>query len=91
MSVKKQRPEDGLRDEINRPVDAEALHHAAPDPLAPIGGQILRVEPPSWEYLTRILAEQADISSYGADGWELVSVTSHGFNEATYYFKRPKA
>ncbi len=91
MSVKRQRPEKALRDEMNRPIDGGVFCQAAPDPLAPIAGQILRVEPATWEYMTRTLAEHADISQYGADGWELVSVTSHGFNEATYYFKRPKA
>ncbi len=81
MTANRQRPEEALRDGMNRP----------PDPMAPIGGEILEAGPPRWEYLTRILQEQADISGYGEEGWELVSVTSHGFNEATYYFKRQKA
>ncbi len=90
MGVKRHRPEEVLRDEMNRPIDGGAFCQAAPDPLAPICGEILRTDPLVWEYLTKILGEQADISEYGAHGWELVSVTSHGFNEATYYFKRPK-
>ncbi len=81
MTAKRQRPEEALLGEINR----------TPDPLAPIGGEILQAEPPRWEYLTLVKGERADIARYGEEGWELVSVTPHGFNESTYYFKRQKA
>jgi hypothetical protein len=43
-----------------------------------------------WEYLVVVLAEQADINQYGEEGWDLLSVNPHAFNESTYYFKRLK-
>lgn len=46
--------------------------------------------PEKWEYLTVILGERADINLYGDEGWELVAVIPHAFNECTYYFKRLK-
>ena len=48
-----------------------------------------------WEYKSYFdtwrdheLTVDRDLSSLGADGWELVSVVVHGLR-ACYYFKRP--
>lgn len=61
---------------------------AEPDSMAP--WSIERSAPAKWEFLTQVNAAEADISRYGDEGWELVSVRDHGFNESIYYFKRPK-
>ncbi len=90
--TQKKRPEvDAIRNGINRPIDAEVLRQAAPDPLAPVASEILKAEPLTWEFTSAVLGERADIGRYLADGWEPVSVVEHGFNECIYYFKRPKA
>ena len=58
------------------------------DEIIPVG--ISAAGPVRWEYLAFIAGERADLNPYGADGWELVSVLTHAFNESTYHFKRPK-
>jgi len=63
--------------------------------VAPVAGEktvpaLLASVDQKWEYLVFIAGERADLNPYGADGWELVSVLTHAFNESTYHFKRPK-
>jgi hypothetical protein len=48
------------------------------------------VNPERWEYLQILLGGEPDLNPYGAEGWELLFTTEHGFNERIYYFKRPK-
>ena len=46
--------------------------------------------PPRWETCSKILPHQADISQFGADGWELVAVVglNHDPSMAVFHFKR---
>lgn len=47
--------------------------------------------PFQWEYRTAIMDREADLSQFGAEGWELVSVTPDAGDRATYYFKKRRA
>ena len=45
---------------------------------------------PRWETCSKVLPHQADLSQFGTDGWELVSVVGlvHDPSMAVYHFKR---
>lgn len=54
-------------------------------------------EPPQaqraqWEYRSGVMELGADLSQYGVEGWELVSVTPvpHDPGSAAYHFKRKR-
>lgn len=46
---------------------------------------------PAWEYRSEYLNRSADLSRFGAEGWELVSVAPAGGDMAMFYFKRRRA
>lgn len=48
--------------------------------------------PAQWEYKSRRMDLDADLTQYGQDGWELVSVAPlpHDPSMAAYHFKRRK-
>ncbi len=51
----------------------------APPPLAP-----------AWEYKTVVGRREADLNSFGADGWELIAAIPQPGDQTAYYFKRRK-
>lgn len=55
------------------------------------GGAPPAPRPFQWEYRSAIMDREADLSQFGAEGWELVSVTAEAGDRATYYFKRRRA
>ena len=57
-----------------------------PDAMAP--ASLLTVKPPKWEYRSLLLSRTADLSSYGREGWELVSVIPQPADQAMFYFRR---
>ncbi len=65
-----------------------AFHDAINDPMIPATLEV--AAPPRWEYRSVLLPREADINPYGAEGWELVSVTAQPGDQAVYYFRRPK-
>ncbi len=60
-----------------------------PDPMAP-GSMLEVLGPPLWEYKSVLLARDANINSFGADRWDLISVIPQPGDNAMYYFRRPK-
>jgi hypothetical protein len=74
----------------------EAATQETYDRVAPLSADkmvpatITPVDQKRWEYLVIIAGERTDLNPYGIDGWELVTVLTHAFNESTYHFKRPK-
>lgn len=47
--------------------------------------------PQQWEYKSRLMDREAPLDQYGAEGWELVSVTAAGADQAMFYFRRRRA
>lgn len=47
--------------------------------------------PYQWEYRSATMERDADLSQFGAEGWELVSVAAHPGDMAQFWFKRRKA
>jgi len=45
---------------------------------------------PAWEYRSELGPRLLDISSFGAQGWELVSVIPQPADQAVFYFRRKK-
>jgi hypothetical protein len=47
---------------------------------------------PAWEYKSRRMDLDADLTQYGQEGWELVAVTPlpHDPSQTMYHFKRRK-
>ena len=45
---------------------------------------------PRWEYRSKTMEVNADLTQYGDDGWELVSVSPlpHDPSQAVFHFKR---
>ena len=45
---------------------------------------------PRWEYRSKKMDVEADLTQYGQDGWELVAVVNipHDPGQAVYHFKR---
>lgn len=41
-----------------------------------------------WEYRTAIMDRDADLTQFGSEGWELVSVAPLPGDDAIFYFKR---
>jgi hypothetical protein len=44
--------------------------------------------PPRWEYRSRLMDREADLSQWGADNWECYAVTAAGADQAVFYFRR---
>ena len=72
----------------NRAAIDRGMTAASPDPMIP--ATLEAIAPPRWEYKSVLLARQADINSYGAAGWELISVIPQPGDNAMFYFRRPK-
>lgn len=73
--------------------------HQNPDGMAPrstnalpeaIPGVLSTSEPIKWEYQPVLGPRCLDLSNFGAEGWELISVISQPADQAIFYFKRPK-
>lgn len=45
-------------------------------------------KPQQWEYRSRLMDRETDLSQFGSEGWELASVTNAGADQAVFYFKR---
>ena len=58
------------------------------DPMTP--GTLSAMENPKWEYKSVLLDRRADLNPFGADGWELVSVSGQGADQMMFYFRRRK-
>jgi hypothetical protein len=43
-----------------------------------------------WEYRTRQMDREADLSQFGAEGWECYQVLDCGGDMAMFYFRRVK-
>ena len=43
---------------------------------------------PQWEYRSRLMERDCDLSQWAAEGWELVSVVGQPADQCMYYFKR---
>jgi hypothetical protein len=41
-----------------------------------------------WEYKSVLLNRNAELSGYGAEGWQLVSVIPQAADQAMFYFRR---
>jgi hypothetical protein len=60
-----------------------------PDPMAPKSAvEQLGISP--WEYRSVFGPRLADLSPFGADGWELVTVIPQPGDQAVFYFRRLK-
>lgn len=71
-------------------MDPGMVKNTISDPMAPISGTVLSALPLKYEYSSVLLSRSADINKYGADGWELVSVTAAPGDQAMFYFRRVK-
>jgi hypothetical protein len=72
---------------IKKNVD-DAMVRDVQDPMVP--GTLLVAGPPQWEYKSVLLPRQADLSQYGSEGWELISVIGAPADQAVFYFRRLK-
>jgi hypothetical protein len=65
----------------------EKMVRERPDPEAPRSVQV----GPRWDYKNVLLPRLADISIYGAEGWELVCTTPQPADQIVFHFRRRKA
>ncbi len=93
MIGRKQQPENPrekrLLEAIEKPIDQKAFRQAAPDPMFP-AAKPAEPERPMWEYRAALAPDTADLSAFGAEGWELVAVNPRPGDQALFYFRRPK-
>jgi len=65
-----------------------------PDAMTPKSqegqGVLVELEHPKWAYKSALLPRQSDLTPYGAEGWELVTVVAQAADLAMFYFRRPK-
>jgi hypothetical protein len=47
-----------------------------------------RLLPAGWEYRSALLDRAADLSHFGAEGWECFSVIAAAGDQAMFYFRR---
>ncbi len=72
---------------VEKPLDEKAFRQVVPDPMFPVA----QPPRPSWQYRMALGADTADLSAYGAEGWELVAVNPRPGDQALFYFRRPKS
>jgi hypothetical protein len=53
--------------------------------------QIGVLAPPHYEYKSILLARDADLNQFGAEGWELVSTVVQAADRVMFYFRRIKS